>query len=393
MVGKSHRPFYRRYSFWLAVLLVVGAFFWLYHHLHSTQVQKPKKPLSVVLAVAQSADVPVMLSGLGSVIPTETVTVRTQINGQLLKVLFIEGQMVKEGDLLAQIDPRPFEAQLTQFEGELARDEALLANAKRDLKRYKTLYKQDSVSQQILDTQVSLVKQLEGTVKFDQGQIEATKLNLIYCKITAPISGRVGLRLVDPGNYVQTSDVNGIVVLNNINPITVVFTIPEDNLPQVMEQIRAGKLLEAKAYDRAQDKLLAEGTLLTVDNQIDPTTGTIKLKAQFQNENNSLFPNQFVNIRLLVDTLENATVIPTSAIQNGSQGTYVFVVHNKSIVKILPVVVSVANGDNTVVKSGLFPGQSVVIEGVDKLTDGAKITEADALQPRKKQAKMSGVST
>jgi multidrug efflux system membrane fusion protein len=218
---------------------------------------------------------------------------------------------------------------------------------------------------------------------FDQGQIDSTKLNLLYCKITAPVSGRVGLRLVDQGNYVQTTDTTGLVVINTVNPITVVFAIPEDDVPQVMEKVYAGKTLEAKAYDRAQDKLLAVGTLLTVDNQIDPTTGTVKLKAQFQNENNLLFPNQFVNIRLLVDTLENATVVPTAAIQNGSHGPYVYLVTNQTKASVTPVVVGTALADNSVIKKGLFPGQSVVIEGTDKLTDGATVVVAAANTPPK----------
>ncbi len=382
-VKSKSRP-HRRNRLWLIIIIVIAAFLLLYLFLHTPTHHVKKTALPVVLAEAKTTNVPITLSGLGSVVSKDTITVRTQINGQLLQVLYKEGQMVKAGDLLAQIDPRPYEAQLTQFIGQLERDKALLANAKIDVKRYKTLWKQDSVSKQVLDTQTSLVHQLEGTVKFDQGQIDSTKLNLLYCKITAPVSGRVGLRLVDQGNYVQTSDTTGIVVINTINPITVVFSIPEDNVPQVMEHVIAGKTLEAKAYDRAQDKLLAVGTLLTVDNQIDPTTGTVKLKAQFQNENNLLFPNQFVNIRLLVDTLENATVVPTAAIQQGSQGTYVYLATAQSKVKVTPVVVGPAITDNTVIKKGLFSGQSVVVEGADKLTDGAVVKVATANPPAKR---------
>ena len=249
----------------------------------------------------------------------------------------------------------------------------MLANAKIDVKRYKTLWKQDSVSKQVLDTQTSLVHQLEGTVKFDQGQIDSTKLNFLYCKIKAPVSGRVGLRLVDQGNYVQTSDTTGIVVINTINPITVVFSIPEDNVPQVMEHVIAGKTLEIKAYDRAQNKLLAVGTLLTVDNQIDPTTGTVKLKAQFKNENNLLFPNQFVNIRLLVDTLRKCDCSANCCNSTRKSGYLCLSGNAQSKVKVTPVVVGPAITDNTVIKKGYFTGQSVVVEGADKLTDGAKL--------------------
>ncbi|MDQ2993678.1 MAG: MdtA/MuxA family multidrug efflux RND transporter periplasmic adaptor subunit [Pseudomonadota bacterium] len=378
-------PFRHHYGVWGALLLVILLLILAaYFYFPSSQHTKRNTAVPVVVAVAKSADVPVYLSGLGSVIPTDTVTVKTQINGQLLQVLYKEGQMVKEGDLLAQIDPRPFEAQLAQYEGQLARDKALLANANLDLQRYKTLYKQDSVSQQVLDTQASLVKQLEGTVQLDEGQIKSTQLNLSYCRITAPVSGRVGLRVVDQGNYVQTSDPNGIVVINTINPITVVFAIPEDNVAQVMDQLSAGKTLVAEAYDRSQNKLLATGELLTVDNQIDPTTGTVKLKAQFPNEKNLLFPNQFVNIKLLVRTLTNATLIPTAAIQNGSLGTFVYLVDKNSVVDVRPVVAGVVFGEYTTIKSGIRPQQSVVIEGSDKLTDGAVVTTSTSVRHIKK---------
>jgi len=379
------------------------------------------KTLPVVsTAVVNSSDVPVYLSALGSVVPTSSVTVRTQVNGQLMRVLFQEGQQVKKGDLLAEIDPRPFQAQLTQYQGQLARDTALLNNANLDLLRYKKLFKQDSIAKQTLDTQESLVKQYSGNVKTDQGQIENTELNLHYCEITAPIDGRVGLRLVDAGNFVQTSSQNGLVVINTLNPITTTFSIPEDNLQDVIRQINAGNTLVAEAYDRAQNQLLATGKLLSIDNQIDPSTGTIKLKAQFANENNLLFPNQFVNIKLLVKTQHNAIVIPTAAVQYGATGTFVYLVtennnpkknkfattgetnkavlfisqaygkiislKNKWLAKkqremrkvyvtnIKPIVSSFNYKDNTVVTSGVNIGDVVVVEGADKLTDGAKVS-------------------
>ncbi len=382
------KGFHRKPRFWLTVLAVIIIIL-LFRHCQSLSArhkQHPIQGLPVVLATAQTSDVPVYLSALGAVTPTYSVTVRTQINGQLLEVLFTEGQMVKKGDLLAQIDPRPYEAQLIQYEGQYARDQALLANAKIDLQRYQKLWKEDSVAKQILDTQVALVQQDEGTVKIDEGLLASTKLNLYYTRIISPIDGRVGLRLVDPGNYVQTTDTTGIAVINMLNPITVVFTLPEDNIPQVQQHMNANKPLEVKAYDRAQNILLATGKLLTIDNQIDPTTGTVKLKAQFQNDDNHLFPSQFVNVQLLIDTLENATIVPTAAIQHGSQGTFVYLLSNDNTVKVTPIVTGVTSGDNTVITAGVSPGESVVVEGADQLTDGAKVTIMNA-KPSSSQTK------
>jgi len=373
-------PLHRRLSFWVIMFLIVVAV-GIYRSKHAPTSAKGKgsQLAPVVVALVKSQDVPIYLDALGSVTPTYSVTVRTQINGTLMRVLYREGQIVKAGDLLAEIDSRPYLAQLTQFEGQLARDQAQLANAKIDLKRYQTLWKQDSVSQQTLATQAALVKQLEGTVKLDEGQLQATKVNLIYCKITSPIDGRIGLRLVDPGNYVQTTDTAGIAVVNMLNPITVIFSIPEDNIPEVMRKTYAGEGLRVDAYDRQQNKLLAEGKLLTVDNQIDPTTGTVKLKAQFQNEKSTLFPSQFVNVRLLVNILKNATTVPTAAIQNSAKGRFVYVLNTKEMtVKVTPVEVGITMDDTTTIHSGVTPGESVITAGTDKLTDGAKVTLAGA---------------
>ncbi|WPB79989.1 MdtA/MuxA family multidrug efflux RND transporter periplasmic adaptor subunit [Archangium violaceum] len=328
----------------------------------------------VVTATASTHDVPVHLIGLGTVTPTDSVTVRSRVDGQLLRVLFKEGQLVKAGDLLAVIDPRPYQVQLEQARGQYARDEALLANARVDLRRYQTLFAQDSVARQTLDTQAALVRQYEAAVKSDQGAIDAAKLNLVYTRILSPVTGRVGLRLVDPGNIVHATDTTGIVVVNALQPITVVFSVPEDRVPDILTRLEAGRTLKVEAYDRTRQKLLANGTLLTLDNQIDPTTGTVKLKASFPNLDYRLFPQQFVNAQLLLDTLRDATLVPTAAIQYGVQGTFVYVVNANKTVSVRPVTTGPTYEDSTVVSRGVEPGQQVVTEGTDKLTDGASVT-------------------
>jgi multidrug efflux system membrane fusion protein len=361
----------------LVIGLCIGLWRWFFH-----PAKKPHHaPLAnVVLGTAKTADVPVYLNALGAVTSLDSVTVVPEVNGLMQKVFFKEGQLVKKNDLLAQIDDRPFRALLNQYEGELVRDIALLENARLDLIRYQTLWKEDSVSKQTLDTQSSLVKQLEGTVKSDQGLVDTARVNLTFCRIVSPIDGRIGLRLVDPGNFVQTTSTTGLFVINTLNPISVVFTLPEDNIPQFMKQLKVGKKLTAQAYDRSQNKLLAKGTLSAVDNQIDPTTGTVKLRALFKNADDSLFPNQFVNIKLLVDTIKNATIIPTPAIQNGTK-TYVYKYDQQTqTVHVTPIVVGIADGDNTVVTSGILPGDSVVIEGTDKLTDAMKVSVSQQKQ-------------
>jgi multidrug efflux system membrane fusion protein len=295
-----------------------------------------------------------VLTALGTVTPLATVTVQTQLSGTLQTVAFQEGQMVKKGDLLAQIDPRPYQISLENAEGALARDQALLQTARLDLKRYQTLLAQDSIASQQVDTQASLVQQYIGTVKSDQANIDTYKLDLIYARITAPVSGRVGLRQVDPGNYVTPSLTNGIVVITQLQPISVIFTVSEDSLPQIMKQVQTGAKLSVTAYDRSNTTSLAGGTLETLDNQIDTTTGTLKLRAMFNNEDNLLFPNQFVNARLLVDTIHDAVIVPTSAVLNGSMGQFVYVVKDDRTVTVRPVKIGPVDGERTSIASGAW---------------------------------------
>jgi membrane fusion protein, multidrug efflux system len=330
-------------------------------------------PQPVAVAVSRIGDVNIVQTGLGTVTAIRTVTVKPRVDGQLQSVTFNEGQIMEEGALLAQIDPVPFQVALAQVEGQLARDVATLNNARLDLERYRTLLAQDSIAAQQVDQQASLVKQLEGTVKIDQAQLDNAKLQLSYTRITAPVAGRIGLRLVDPGNQVHNGDVNGIAVITQLAPITVLFTIPQDTLPRIMQRLKVGDKPPVEAWDREQKNLLASGTLLTVDNQIDVTTGTVKLKAQFANADGKLFPNQFVNVRMVVDTLKGVVVVPTAAVQRNSQGPVVYVVKDDSTVTVRQVQTGPTEGANTAITSGLQAGERVITDGVDRIRDGAKV--------------------
>src|SRR3989442_52153 len=327
----------------------------------------------VIVATAQRGDLPVYFNGLGTVTAFNTVTVRSRVDGQLVSVAFKEGQFVHEGDLLAQIDPRPFQVQLEQATGQLAKDQAQRKDAEVNFERYKLLFKEGVIPQQQLDTQAALVGQFDGAIASDQSQIDNAKLQLTYSRITAPISGRIGLRLVDAGNIVHASDTNGLLVITQLQPISVIFSLPQDQLPQVNAKLHFGDQLAVDAYDRDDTAKIASGKLQTIDNQIDLTTGTYKLKSMFTNADNALFPNQFVNVHLLVDTKRNLTIVPAAAIQRGPQGTYVYAADTDNTAKIRIVTIAQTTGDSVGLSAGLNSGDRVVIDGLDKLQDGTKI--------------------
>jgi membrane fusion protein, multidrug efflux system len=325
-------------------------------------------------ATAFKGNIGVYVTGLGAVTPIYTVTVKTQVNGQLMQIFYKEGDMVKKGDTLAQVDPRPYQAQLTQYEGQLLRDQATLDNARIDQARYETLIKSNAVPEQQLATQIATVKSDEGIVKNDQGLIDAVKVNLIYCNITAPITGRIGLRLVDPGNIVQTTDTTGLLVITQLQPISVIFTIAEDQLPAIYAKQTAGQTLPVDAFDREMKHLIASGTLTTIDNEIDQTTGTVKLRATFDNSKNELFPNQFVNARLLQQEKRGVVLVPSAAVQRNASSTYLYVVKPDSTVTVRQVMVGTSDDNNSEITSGVQAGEVVVLSGVDKLQEGSHVT-------------------
>jgi multidrug efflux system membrane fusion protein len=378
--AEKSRGFTRRHGRWLLLVLLlfgglVGFFFFQRQGKGKAASAKPSPPqvgVSITTAVAEKGDIGVYINALGSVTPLNTVTVKSRVDGQLMSVNYREGQVVHQGDVLAEIDPRPFQALLTQAEGQLERDKALLENANIDLSRYQAAYSKNAIPKQQLDTQLATVHQDEGIVKNDQGQIDNARVQLAYCHITSPISGRVGLRLVDPGNIVHAADTNGMLVITQMQPITVVFSVAEDYLPQIQQQLRHGNRLTVDAFDRAQQKKISSGSLLTFDNQIDTTTGTIKLKAVFPNNDQALFPNQFVNARLLVNMQRGVILIPTAAIQRNGQDAFVYVVQPNQTVAMQTISVGTTDGNVTAVE-GVKAGDAVAIDGFDKLQGGVKI--------------------
>jgi membrane fusion protein, multidrug efflux system len=361
----------------LVLLLVVAAIVWWTKHQPVPEPQgrggRNAAPMSIVPETVGKGDIGINLNALGTVTSLATVTIRSQISGYLLKVDFKEGDEVKKGDLIAEIDPRPYEATLAQAKGNLARDQALLKGAQVDLTRYQGLAAQNAVPRQTLDTQVALVAQDQGTVEADTATVKSAEVNLQYTRILSPLDGRVGLRQVDQGNYVTPGDANGIVVITQLQPISVLFTVPEDNLQPIAKRLQSGAVLPAAALDRGGGKKIADGTLMTFDSQIDPTTGTIKLRAQFPNETKTLYPNQFVNVQLLLDTHKDVTTMPTAGVQRGVPGTFVYLVNPDNTVSVRKVELGVTDGDRVEVRSGLQPGDKIVVDGADKLRDGAKI--------------------
>lgn len=407
-----------RWWIWLVILVVLGVGIWYFRASRSTSeadgtaaapgaTSKGKRgggpggsnfTVPVVVATTQKGDVPVYFNGIGTVTAFNTVTVRSRVDGAIVKVNFTEGQFVHQGDSLIEIDPRPYQVQLEQAEGQLAKDQAQLHDVQVDFERYQLLYSEGVVPKQQVDTQQAQVGQYQGAIKADQATIDNAKLQLTYAHITAPISGRVGLRLVDIGNIVHASDTNGLLVITQLQPISVIFTLPQDELPQVMAKLRTGGQLPVQAFDRDDTTKIADGKLATIDNQIDLTTGTYKLKTIFSNENSVLFPNQFVNVHLLVDTKHNLNIVPAAAIQRGPQGTYVYVVEGGATVKIRTVTIAQTTGNDVGISSGLNPGDVVVIDGQDKLQDGSKVTTStsptgSAQPPNAQPASQAGAPT
>lgn len=365
----------------IAVLVMVGAAAAIFHGGQETHTEHAGRhgmdgagrPVPVVAVAARSGDIDVVINALGTITARNTVTIKPRVDGQLVRIAFREGQLAKAGELLAEIDPRSFQAQLDQANGQLVRDQALLANARLDLERYRGLLAKDSIAAQQVDAQGALVRQYEGQVLTDRALVDNARLQLGFTRVTAPVPGRLGLRLVDAGNMVHASDTGGLVVVTQTQPISVVFAIPADNLPAVIGKLQAKETLAVEAWDREGKTRLATGKLLTVDNQIDTTTGTVKLKAEFPNADNALFPNQFVNARLRVETRHGLTLVPVAAIQRGAQGTFFYVVQEGKSVSLRPVVLGPVSGDMVAVEKGLAPGEQVVIDGADKLRDGAKV--------------------
>jgi multidrug efflux system membrane fusion protein len=386
-----------RWVWIVALAVLIGGSIWYFRGSRaSTEAQGPAAPggaskgqgrqgagpggfvIPVVVATAQRGDLPVYFDGLGTVTAFNTVTLHSRVDGQITKINFQEGQFVHQGESLLEIDPRPYQVQLEQAEGQLAKDQAQLRDVQVNYERFQLLYKEGVIPKQQLDTQGAQVGQFEGSIKADQGTIDSAKLQLVYSHVTAPISGRIGLRLVDIGNIVHASDTNGLLVITQLQPIAVIFSLPQDQLPQVATKLRNSEQLVVDAYDRDDTTKIESGKLLTIDNQIDTTTGTYKLKAVFNNDRNLLFPNQFVNVHLLADVKKNLVIVPASAIQRGPQGTYVYVVQSGNTAKIETVTIALTTGNSVGLSAGLNAGDVVVVDGQDKLQDGSQVNPSTA---------------
>jgi len=379
--GRAARGGWRRWQVLLPVALALAVAGTLEYRSVAAAKARPApvvRMVPVVVAPVRKGDMPVNLSGLGTVVPTDAVTIHSRVDGQLMSVNFREGQKVQQGDLLMQVDPRPFQVQLLQAEGQLAKDQAAAKNARMDLERYATLARQGILPQQQLDTQSSTVDQAEAAVKSDQASVESAKLNLTYSRITAPVSGTVGLRLVDPGNMVHATDATGLLVITPLSPINVVFTIPADNVQHVLASSSGARALSVDAFDRDFARKLASGVLLAVDNQVDPATGTVRLKAQFPNKDNALFPNQFVNARLQTDILHDALMVPAAAVQRSPKGNFVYVVKPDNTVELRPVEILLTEADTIALKAGVGAADRVVIDGLDKLSPGTLVAPTEA---------------
>ena len=394
-VQRQSGPKGHRWVWILALVVLVGGGIWYFRAPRtSTEAQGPGAPggsskgqgrgmgagfvVPVVVATVQRGDLPVYFNGLGTVTAFNTVTVHSRVDGQITKINFQEGQFVHQGESLLEIDPRPYQVQLEQAEGQLAKDQAQLRDVQVNYERYQLLYKEGVIPKQQLDTQGSQVGQFEGAIKADQGTIDSAKLQLVYSHVTAPISGRIGLRLVDVGNIVHATDTNGLLVITQLQPIAVIFALPQDQLPQVATKLRNGEQLVVDAYDRDDTTKIESGKLLTIDNQIDTTTGTYKLKAVFNNDRDLLFPNQFVNVHLLADIKKNLVIVPASAIQRGPQGTYVYVVQSGNTAKIQTATIALTTANSVGLSAGLNAGDVVVVDGQDKLQDGSQVNPSAA---------------
>ena len=398
-LGLLKQKLFRRLTFGVILLGLLGlTLWWGYGRFFAAPPEGRQGSRSPAVAVGVGevvkGEFPVLLTGLGNVTPKETSVVKSQISGQLVEINFTEGQFVKAGDVLANVDPRPYRLSLAQAEGQLLRDRALLDNAERDLERYETLNKKMkfAISAQQIDTQKALVIQYKGVVAVDQALVEQARLNIDYCSVKSLIDGRVGLRLVDVGNYVQANDSNGVAVVTRLKPITVIFTLPEDKLQSVLKRFRSGAALEVSAYDHERSGLIAKGRLIALDNQIDSSTGTVKLRAEFPNEDESLYPNQFVNAVLHVDTLKDAVLAPAPAIQRGAAGPYVYLLKPDDTVSVRPVTLGPVGDERVVVTQGLEGGERVVVEGADKLREGAKVAPPGARGDRSGEGKGTGES-